>query len=36
MNMTAIPQSVIEIVDVLAAMPGTVGSRAVRSDDNRE
>jgi hypothetical protein len=38
MNMTAIPQSVIEIIDVLAVMPGTVavvlgGSRAVRSDD---
>ena len=36
--MTAIPESVTELVDVLAAMPGTVavvlgGSRAVRSDD---
>ena len=36
--MTAIPQSVTELVDVLTAMPGTVavvlgGSRAVRSDD---
>ena len=36
--MTAIPQSVTDLVDVLTAMPGTVavvlgGSRAVRSDD---
>ena len=36
--MTAIPQSVTELVDVLAAMPGTVavvlgGSRAVQSND---
>ena len=38
--MTAIPQPVTELVDVLAAMPGTVavvlgGSRAVRSDDEK-
>ena len=36
--MTEIPQAITELVDVLAAMPGTVavvlgGSRAVRSDD---
>src|SRR5678816_532311 len=36
--MSAIPKPVTELVDVLAAMPGTVavvlgGSRAVRSDD---
>jgi len=36
--MTAIPQSVTELVDILIDMPGTVavvlsGSRAVRSDD---
>jgi|ERR1044072_2940252 hypothetical protein len=38
--MTAIPQSLAELVDVLAAMPGTVavvlgGSRATRSDDEK-
>src|SRR5262245_51901662 len=38
--MTPLPQSVMEIVDVLNAMPGTVavvlgGSRAVRSDDDQ-
>ena len=36
--MTAIPQPVTDLVDVLTAMPGTIavalgGSRAVRSDD---
>jgi len=36
--MTGIPQAITELVDVLAAMPGTIavvlgGSRAVRSDD---
>lgn len=38
--MTSIPQSVVEVVDILTAMPGTVavvlgGSRAVCSDDEQ-